>query len=123
FLDKVAGTAAHGFDGDFNAAPGGHHHDGKSGIGGMDAVQKVEAFLAGGGVASVVQVHQQDVEFASLERSHDRGGGSDGFNLKPLAFQKKPKRFQNIGLIVRDQNPRANSNGFHRSPPTSNNEL
>ena len=66
-LDEVAGAAAHGFDGQVHAAPGGHDDDRKRAIEGLDAVEQVEPFLAGGGVARVVEVHQDGVEVARFD--------------------------------------------------------
>ena len=66
-LDEVARAAAHGLDGQFDAAPGGHHDHRQRGVERLDAVEQVETFLAGGGVARVVEVHQDGVEIAGFD--------------------------------------------------------
>ena len=70
-LDEVARAAAHGLHRQVHAAPGGHDDHRQRGVERLDAVQQVEALLAGGGVARVVEVHQDDVEIARLHGLHD----------------------------------------------------
>ena len=68
-LDEVAGAAAHRLDRDVDRAPGRHHDDRQRLVGGADAAQQVEPFLAGGGVAGVVEVDEDDVVVLQLERA------------------------------------------------------
>ncbi len=85
-LNEVARAAAHGFDGDVDGAPGGHHHDGNGGVHGLDARQEIEALLAAGGVAGIVEVHQDHVEVAGFDGVEDAGGGMGGFDFEAFAF-------------------------------------
>ena len=52
----------------------------------VDALQQVEAFLARGGVARVVEVHQDHVEVLQLERAQDCGGDAAVSITKPSGF-------------------------------------
>ena len=71
-LDEIARAAPHGLDGDFHAAPRGHHHDWQC------AVQPAARWRAGQCLPGprwcrvVVQVHQHDVEFVALHRFQRR---------------------------------------------------
>jgi len=102
-LDEILGAAAHGFDGKFEAAPGGHDDDGKGAVFRANVGKKVEAFLAGSCVSSVIQIHQESVKLAGLERRKNGSGRGDGFGFKSLAFQKQPEGFADVGLIVGDE--------------------
>jgi hypothetical protein len=73
-LDEVARAAPHRFDRDVHRAPGRHHHHRERFVGGVDALQQVEPFLARRGVARVVQVHQDDVEVLQFESAQQLRG-------------------------------------------------
>src|SRR5262249_13178037 len=60
-LKEVAGAAAHGFYGDLDGGPGGHDYDWESGVERLNAGEEIEALLAGGGVASVIEVDEDGV--------------------------------------------------------------
>ena len=75
FCKEIARAAAHGFDGDFYAAPGGHDHDGKSTVEFLDSREQIQSFLAGGGISRIVQVHQYGIEFARFNCGESLGGG------------------------------------------------
>ena len=66
-LYKVARAAAHGFDRQIHAAPSRHHDDRKHGVHRLDLRQQLKPFLAGGGVARVVQVDEGSVIIAVLD--------------------------------------------------------
>ena len=102
-LNEVARAAAHGLDGEFHRTPGRHHDHRQSGVERLDAVEQFQAFLAGGGVARVIEVHQDGVEIARL---HGVDGGRrriHGFGLVAFALDQEAQRFQDIGLIVGDE--------------------
>ncbi len=103
-LDEILGAAAHRFDGEFKAAPRRHHDDGKRAVLRPDIRKQVEAFLAGRGVARVIQIHQQPVEFAGFERREHRGWRCDGFDVESFAFQQQTQCFANVRLVVGNQN-------------------
>ena len=56
--DEVARAAPHGLDRHLDARPGGHDDDGQRRVDVLDLVEEVEALLAGGRVARVVEVHR-----------------------------------------------------------------
>ena len=62
-----AGAVAHGFDSEFNGAPGGHDNDRERRVDARKLREEVEAFLAGGGIASVVEIHEEAIELTDLE--------------------------------------------------------
>ncbi len=103
-LDEILGAAAHRFDGEFEAAPRRHHDDGKRAVFRPDVREQIEAFLAGGGVARVVQVHQQPVEFAGFERGEHCGRRCDGLDVESFAFQQQTQSFANVRLVICNQN-------------------
>ncbi len=75
--------------------------------------QQVEPFLAGGGVAGVVEVHQGGVELRLLDgRDHGLGRGGE-LELIALGFEQKPQGFQHVLLVIGDQD--AVASFFHGS--------
>ena len=76
-LHEIAGAAAHGLDGHFDAAPRRHDDDRQRRIVMLHLRQQVEPFLARRGIARVIEVHQHSVElFASRSpRGSRRGSG------------------------------------------------
>ena len=67
--------------------------------------KQIQTFLSAGRVARVVQVHQDHVEVAGLERRDVPGGRVGGFDAEPFAFKQQTQGFQYIRLIVGDENP------------------
>ena len=102
-LDEILGAAAHRFDGEFEAAPGGHHDDGKRAVFRADIGKQIETFLAGRGVARVVQIHQQAVKLARFERGKNGGRRRDGLGVEAFAFQQQAESLANVRLVVSDQ--------------------
>ena len=115
-LDEIAGAAAHGFDREVDAAPGGHHDHGRGVALRFEAGQQVHAFLAGGGVARVVEVGQDQIEVVRRGplRSSARGE-STVTAFAALAFEQEPQGFQHVGLIVADQHAIRFQFRFHRT--------
>ena len=74
-LDEIAGAAAHRFHRQIDVAPGGHHHHRHGVALRFQAGQQVHAFLAGGGVAGVVQVGEDQVEGAAARRFRSSAAG------------------------------------------------
>ena len=116
-LDEVAGAAAHRLHRQLDARPGGHHHDRQGGVEGADLGQQLEAFLARGGVAGVVEVHQQGVELLLLHGVEDLGRRGGGLDLVPLPLEQEAKGFANVFLVVGDEHarPPAAAGGGHGS--------
>ncbi|MEI2659908.1 MAG: hypothetical protein V9G11_08235 [Bifidobacterium adolescentis] len=73
---------------------------GKRGVGGLELGEQVEALLAGGGVAGVVEVDEGEGEVACLDGLQHGGRGFDRLDEVTLGFQKKAQGFKNIGLVV-----------------------
>ena len=110
-LHEIARAAAHGFDGEVDAAPGGHDDDGQRGVERAQVVEEIEPFLAGRRVARVVEVHQDDVELAAFDGGDDAGGRGGGLNLIALGLEQQAERFEHVGLIVRHEDPRHAARG------------
>ena len=110
-LHEVARAAAHRFDRDVDAAPGGHDDDGQRGVERAQVVEQIEPFLAGRRVARVIEVHQDDVELAAFDRGDDAGGRGGGLNLIALGLEQQAERFEHVGLIVRHEDPRHAARG------------
>ena len=105
-LHEVAGAAAHRLDGDVDRAPRGHHDHRQRFVAGVNALQQVEAFLAGGGVARVVQVHQDHVVVLELERAQELLRRCGGVDDEAFRLQQQSQRFEDVGLIVGDEDSR-----------------
>ena len=104
-LDEVARAAPHGLDGHFDAAPGGHDHDGKRRVDRLDAGEKIQAFFARRRVTRVIEIDERDIEIASLDGREHAGRGRRRFEDEALCLQQKAQRFEDVRLIVRDQYP------------------
>ncbi len=103
FLDEVVGAAAHGFDGKIDRAPGGHQDDGDLRIVAADGGEQVEAFLAGGGVAGVVEVDDDAVERGGGDALEDHGRGACALEEVALGSEEKLERVEDLGLVVGDE--------------------
>ena len=71
---RIASTAT------FTDAPRRHDDHRQRLVGGVNALEQLEPFLAGRRVARVVEIHQDDVEVLQLQRAQQllrRGGGFD----------------------------------------------
>ena len=99
-LDEVARAAAHGFDGQSDVAPRGHHDHRDAAVEGDDLREQVKAFLARGGVTRVVQVDQDSiVKFAGQRLAH-RGGRLCGIDFEAGGAQQQLERFEDVRLII-----------------------
>ena len=113
-LNEIAGPAPHGLHGQLDRPPGRHHDHRQVGVEGLNAVEQVKAFLAGGGVARVVEVHQDGVEIARFNGVQSGRGRSDGLGLITFALDEEAEGFEDIGLIVGDEDGgRAGVGRFH----------
>ena len=79
---------------------------GSVGSSALDPREQVEAFLARGRVARVVQVDQGDVELARFERREHAGRRRRGLELEPFRLEQQAQRFEDVGLIVGDEHAR-----------------
>ncbi len=102
-LDEVAGAAAHRFDRDVHRAPRRHDDDRQDGVAGVDLPEQLEAFLARRRVARVVEVDQHHVVVALAERGERRRRRLDGVDLITLTLEQQPEGFEDIALIVGDE--------------------
>ena len=105
-LHEVADAAPHRLDREIDAAPAGHDDHREQAVELLDARQQVDPFTPRGRVAGVVQIHQHQIERARLERVHRRVGRCHRVVLDALTLEKELQRVEQIGLIVRDQDPR-----------------
>jgi hypothetical protein len=70
---EIAHPALHGFDSQFHRAPCRHRDHRQRFVDRLNVRQQIEALLAGGGVARVVQVDEAVVRFALKLVQHGRG--------------------------------------------------
>src|SRR4030095_3995766 len=104
FLNEVASTISHRFDGKFHAAPGRHQHYGWRLVQLGNSRQQLKALTAGGGVASIVHVQKQNVVVAGLDCFNDGSRRACDIDDKAFVLQKQLQRFEDVGLVVRDKN-------------------
>ena len=103
-LDEVARAALDAFDGQIDVAPRGHHDDGQARIELLNARQQIEALLAGGGVARVVQVDEQDIVVALAQSLQQQLRRAHAVHMDALRLQQQLHGFEDVRLIVGDQN-------------------
>jgi hypothetical protein len=89
----------------------------------LESGQEVEPFHAGGGIAGLVEIDQCHIEIAVLECGDDFVWGFGGSDLIAFTLQQKAKSFENVVLIVGDEDSTSNIHegriylGTIRSPP------
>ncbi len=105
-LDEIAGALPHRLHGQIHRAPGGHDDHGQARIDLLDAREQVQAFLARRRVPRVVQVDEGRVALPGLEGREHAGGRARGLALDALALQEEAKGFEDVALVVGDQNAR-----------------
>jgi len=103
FLNEVASAALDGFDGKVDVAPGGHDDDGEAGVELLDAREQVESLLAGGCVASVIQVDEEDVVVRLAQGFKQQLGRADTVDLDALRGEQEFNGLEDVGLIVGDK--------------------
>jgi len=113
FLDKIARSTAHCLHRQLDRPPGGHHDHRQRGVERLDPIQEFEALLAGGGVAGVIEVHQHRVEVAGFDGVDGGGRGIDSFGGVSFALHQEAERFQDVGLVISDEDRRPGVGGFH----------
>ncbi len=104
-LHEVAHAAPHRFDREIHAGPARHDDDGEEPIERLDAREQIDALTARGRVARVIQIHQDEIERARLERAHRRVGRRHRVVLDALSLEQELQGIEQVGLIVRDQDP------------------
>ena len=103
-LHEVAGAAAHRLDRHIDARPGGQHDDRQRRVLGLQACQQIEAFLARRRIARVIQIDERGVEVRFVDRREHRRGRRHGLHLKAFALQEQLQGFENIALVVGEEN-------------------
>ena len=63
-------------------------------------------------VARVVEVDEDRVELAPADRLDDGRRRAGGFDLVPLALEKEPEGFDDVGLVVGYQDSRKHRSGL-----------
>ena len=91
-LDEVARPALDAFDGQVDIAPRRHHDHRKPRIELLDTGQQIEAFLAGGGVARVIQVDQHHIVVALVQRFHQQLRRAHAVHIDPLRLEQQLNR-------------------------------
>ena len=71
---------------EFDRSPGGHDDDGQRGVNALKLREEAETFLAGGGVAGVIEIDEEAIELTDLKGGDDGVGGEGGFDLVAFAF-------------------------------------
>ena len=71
----------------------------------LHAREQIDALAPRGRVAGVVQIHQHEIERPRLERAQRRLGRGHGVVFDPLALEQQLQSVEQVGLIVRDQDP------------------
>ena len=71
----------------------------------MDARQQVQALLAGGSVARVVEVDQQHIVFAMAQFLQQRLRRAHTIHLDAVRAEQQLHGFQDVRLIVGNQYP------------------
>lgn len=74
FQDEIPGATAEGLDGQLRGTRRGHDHRGGGVSQGLETLKEVKTLLAGGGVATVVEVHQEHIRLTLVEGCHDGVG-------------------------------------------------
>ncbi len=108
FWTKSRAPAPHGFHGEIDRGPGGHHDHGRRAFEREQTVEQVETLLPAGGVAGVVEVDERQGEIFGLhggERFRRGGGQRDEV---ALALEQETQGVAHGGLVVGDEDaPRA----------------
>ena len=102
--DEVRRAAAHGFDGQIDGAPGGHHNHGHFGLTRVQRVEERQTFRAGRGIAGVIHVDHDHVVIARCGGGQGLFGRKRGLGAVAIAFEEETEGFEDIGLIVHHQN-------------------
>ena len=103
---EVPRAESHGLHCLVDAAPGGHHDDGKGRVERLQPREQVHTFAAGGGVPGVVEVDQRRVGPVLLHQRDDslRHVGRDG--PVTLCLEQQAQGLQDVGLIIGDEDER-----------------
>ncbi len=112
---EIGDAALHCFDGNADRGPSGHNHNRRHALHRLQPRQQIQSLAAGSGVARVIQVHQQEIEFAALERLQQIRRRGSRFGGIAVAFQQQAQGPQHVGLIVGNQNSRLHGSHFNGS--------
>ena len=70
----------------------------------FELAEKVQSFAAGRGISRVVEVHQEQIELPLLQGLGRTGcGRGHGFRGVSVALQEQAERFQDVGLVIGNQ--------------------
>ena len=104
FGDEVAGAALHGRNGELDGAPCRHDDERRARAGGVKTIEQGQAFFAGGSVARVVHIEQDDVVIGFAGMGHGGCGGSGEVACVSASFKQEAHGFENIGMVVHHEN-------------------
>ena len=99
-LDEVASAALDAFDGEVDVAPRRHDDDRHARIDLLQTRQQIEALLAGGGVARVVEVNEQNVVVALTQRLKQQLRRAHAIHMNALRLQQQFHGLEDVRLIV-----------------------
>jgi hypothetical protein len=120
-LHEVAGPATHRRNRDVDAPPRRHHHHGEGGVDRLELRQQVHALAAGGRVAGVVEVHEDDVDLPRFDGGEHGGRRVGRLEEEALRLEQEAQRLEDVGLIVGGEDARrepAHGNSQSYSPPS-----
>ena len=107
-LHEVAHALAHRRHGQGHGRPRGHHHHRQVRIDRAHARDQLQPLVAGGRVARVVEVHQQQVVrvLGLAQRGQHRRGRGDRAHREAVALEEQAERFEDVGLVVGHEDAR-----------------
>ena len=100
--DKIAGPELHRLDREIDRRPRSHDNDRQRIVERLNSRNHFQPFLAGSGVARVVQVHHEERVVALFQRRENTGQRCDRIHLVALRFQQNAERFEHVLLVVGD---------------------
>jgi hypothetical protein len=114
FFHEISHAALHGLDGQPDGSPAGHHNDRRQVFVLLQQGEQVQTFLAGGGIAGIVQIHQQEIEFIvgkCFQQIRSRG---HALGRITVAFQQQAQGVENILLVIGNEDAVLHRFDFHR---------
>ena len=105
-LHKVAYAKLHGFHGEAHGGPAGHRDDRRSVLDFPQTAEHIQSFAAGGGVARIVEIDEENIELLAAYRRQQVRRRIDGFDAVAVPFEQQAQRVEHVLLVVSNQNSR-----------------
>ena len=106
---EIRHAVLHGLHRQSHGRPPGHHHDRRCILVLFQVAEQVQSLAARGRIPRVIQIHQQQVEFALCQDPEQLRGRSHRFRFISLPLEQQAQRVQHIRLIVGNQDSRRSS--------------